>query len=216
MKRIYRTSFCFFLILTALSCSSSISNQPLPDLSKAKDFAVEKSNLGIDRVNDKFIIKPEAKSKLRNESRKNDRVTIVSTDGYKWTVEERAQTAMKAAVEILKQLELDAVIVDLRVYLPPPSKERYEPLASATYSPDGKGFSGSDTKVWDVLASDYKSSDEEMQISSYWKAHRDQFDKGKGLDEKALKEFLIKKYSLKKNINDSFLPTFVLTPYQVK
>lgn len=195
-----------------LNCVSS--NTTPQNLSQAKPFTVLKSMSEIDQIkNTSFSVNAESQRKLNTAGRKRDTITIVSQEAYKWSFEERSQTAMKAAIEIQSQVGFDAVIVELHTSLPFPSNGRTQPVARAEYAPDSKGFSGSSDKVWEVKASKYQATEDKIKILSYWREHRDQFDNGKSLDEDALKLFIVKKYLIKSDAKDIHLPIFSFSDY---
>jgi hypothetical protein len=180
MKRhTFLLCFAFFasLVMLASSCtSSSSSNAPnLPDISKAQPYTVISS-----------------KDTSIRASRKRRHIQITSTAISR---EERAQTAMKAAIDSQQELGLDMV----EVWLEPDASLMglgYQ-YAIARYAPDGRGFNPPQQWKWEVEASEQIVRPQALTIAKLWFQNRDSFQTKDGItDEPKLEAFIAKKLSI--------------------
>jgi hypothetical protein len=108
------------------------------------------------------------------------------------TFEERAQTAMQAAIDLQNKTKADVVHISLEEDLAI-SNNGYQ-LAIAVYSPDGRGYGGESGKIWQVEASDATLTEREVQVVSAWEENKERFRGKDGvLDEVNLKKFVAEK-----------------------
>lgn len=114
------------------------------------------------------------------------------------TGEERAQTALKAAVDVQQQEGADEVSANLEISQP--LSGHGFALAIADYAPDGGGLSGSQpfgNGTWEAQVTDYVVSPEEAKIADLWYENESKFQindgfGGKKTNEKALKKYIAK------------------------
>lgn len=164
-----------------------------PDISKAKPYSVfnqkDLSVVGRNRL-EWWIQSPEAKS-----------------------FEERAQTAMKAAIDLQKKNAADFVNVWLEIN-PTLAGKGYQ-LAIARYAPDGKGISGTEELKWEVEAADVSTDSQEIAIGDLWYKNRDSFLRPDGLvDEPRIMVFIAKKLHI--SPDQVHLPWFTRKGYPVQ
>ena len=120
---------------------------------------------------------------------------IVSKAAATATFEERAQTAIRAAIDLQEKTGCDVAAVVLE--LSPKLVGTGHALALADYAPDGGGVSGKDDWRWRVEASDDRVEEVSVQIAELWYEHRSTFQTDEGLtDEPKLVSFLAKKLNL--------------------
>ena len=112
------------------------------------------------------------------------------------THEQRAQTALKAAVDLQKQRRVDAVGVFLEIS-PGLAGIGYV-LAIADYAPDGGGWSGSTpfrNGIWEAAATDHVVPDTVIKMAELWFQHEKKFQVNDGFggtmtDESALRKYI--------------------------
>ena len=127
---------------------------------------------------------------------------IVSTQAE--SVADRAATVVQAAKDLMEEaVETDRVAVWLQVDEKLMGTGRL--LASAVYTPDGKGASGEeDGDVWEVESLDIRLSEQDLRVLIGWEQHKEQFRDDSGLlDEEKLKQYL----SEELNVPEIKLPT---------
>ncbi|PYS93095.1 MAG: hypothetical protein DMF64_06070 [Acidobacteria bacterium] len=145
-------------------------------------------------------------------NRKRKEIKIISSAASR---DERAHTAMKAAIETQQQFGLDFVEVWLE---PSPliMGAGYQ-YAIARYAPDGQGYSPPQQLTWEVQASDQQVSKQAPAIGELWFQNRDSFQTSDGLtDEPRLEAFISKKLGIPKaQVNLDQLQLIILTrkPY---
>ena len=108
------------------------------------------------------------------------------------SVADRAATVVQAAKDLMAEaVETDRVAVWLHI------DERLmaagKLLASASYTPDGKGASGEDDggEVWEVESSDTQLSEQDLRVLMGWEQHKERFrDELELLDEERLVQYL--------------------------
>jgi hypothetical protein len=105
------------------------------------------------------------------------------------SIDERAYTAMNAALYFQKGTE--AQVISVRLYH---SKDPADPellLALVDYAPDGGGNSGNDGWTWKVKAASERVSPLEILINKSWEANKHKFIEADGLiNEKELTSFI--------------------------
>lgn len=111
------------------------------------------------------------------------------------THEQRAQTALKAAVDLQKEKRVDAVGVFLEISSS--LAEKGYVLAIASYAPDGQGWGGKPFRhvTWEARATSQVVPQNVIEIAELWyqHEHRFQMDDGFGgtrTDEPALKIYI--------------------------
>lgn len=127
-------------------------------------------------------------------------------------LDERAQTAMKAALDFQKETGADVVSVWYEISRDFAGKGLL--LAVARYAPDGKGFSGDQKWKWEVEATSETPDKTTIEISKLWYQHRESFmDSNRFVDEDRLKRFISKKLQISsEKVN---LPVYALQAYQI-
>lgn len=188
----------WFVSILACSSSNKSENTPgagLPDISQAKPYSLLKSNVFLDQVNNtEFLVKPDELK--ATEERRVIKASFSSSEAK--TLEQRAQTAMKAAMDVQKAT--NAHIVDLTLELDEALIGKGKPLVILHYFTDGKDYGGYGKKnVWEIDASGSEIPQEQVDAAKLWYRHREEF-RGEDVlaDEAKLKAFLAKKYGLKK------------------
>lgn len=217
MKSIVMKSIFAFLtlIIFSIACASSNSTS-LPDISKAQKFSLISSKPEIDQIGERFIwlngkIPP---TERREYGGNRAEVRIAVDDITKTNLDQRAHTAMNAAIELQKQLGLDVIVVWLEADAELSGKGFG--VARVQYSPNGKGMSGRDSnKVWEIEVSGDEIPKQQIECARRWYQHNKDFQNKNGLtDEKKLKAFLEKQYGF-----DSKQPCFpysTIKPYVPK
>lgn len=124
------------------------------------------------------------------------RLVVSITAPTAQSADQRAQTALKAAVDLQRGRDADEVSADLEV------SEALDgqgfALAIADYAPDGGGLSGSKPfshGTWEVQVSAYVVSPEQAKIANLWYENENRFQVGDGFggtrtNEKALKKYI--------------------------
>jgi len=206
MKRILKKHNSLFIVgaiwlVSLLACSNSdsntsksVSNAKLPDVSQAKSYSLLKSNVFLDQVNNtEFLVNAD---ELKAMERRVIKVSFSSPEAK--TLEQRAQTAMKAAIDVQKAT--NAHIVDLTLELDEALIGKGKPLVILHYFVDGKDYGGYGKKdTWEIDASGTEVPQEQVDVAKLWYRHREEFRGNDVLaDEAKLKAFLAKKYGLKK------------------
>ena len=165
---------------------SKESDPPLPQLNEAKDYKVmRRVDASIGRT--RYVL------------------NISSPDAK--TFEERAHTALKAAIEIQKQTGANVVAARLFIYglnEVTPLEVMPVAVARAEYSGDGKDWSGSGklrNGNWEVMASSLQITEPQLAIAKIWEDNDQNFqiDDGQGgmqTDEKRLRKLIGKKLKM--------------------
>ncbi|WP_316347666.1 DUF4875 domain-containing protein [Desulfuromonas acetoxidans] len=180
------------LAILAVSMCTLTNSQPEFDLSKAKSYAI--------------IEKEDFSFPGRN------RLGWVITSPAR-TFEERAQTAIKAAITLQKELKAD--IASVRIEPDPELSGLGYPLAIANYSPDNGGYSGDQGWTWRVEASRNQISPQQIAIAKMWKNNRESFLKPDGsLDEPNLRMEISKNLGLP--FEQVHLPWAMLEKYEIQ
>ena len=167
------------------------------DLSKAKPYSIfhegDFSFPGRKRM-EWWVISPEAKS-----------------------FEERAQTAIKAAIDLQKKSNADMVSIWLEIN--PILAGTSNQFAVVRYAPDGAGFSGIkkvDNWIWEVEATGDIPDQQAVTMAELWYQNRPSFLLSNGLtDEPKLKAAIAKKLKIKTDQVGLKL-WFQRKPYQVQ
>ena len=151
-----------------------------PDVSQAKPYYVintfDKSFAGRKRM-EYVILAPEAS-----------------------TFDQFAHTAIKAAIDIEREIKSDVIYIRLE----PTTNLQGTGVAYALafYAPDGKGHSGyaGDQKwTWYVVAMQEPMSTQQIKIDELWWEYRDYFQKDGYTDEPALREFISNELNIPKD-----------------
>lgn len=141
------------------------SNQSLPSLDQAKPYRV--------------IVKMDATFPI-NRVRYVLNVSAPEAE----TFEERAQTTLKAAIDVQKQT--GANIVAARLFDYELENLTGIALAMADYSGDGKDWSGDRVGLrngnWEVDASDFKITKQQMAVGKVWENNYQNFQIDDGFD----------------------------------
>ncbi|MCH8323080.1 MAG: DUF4875 domain-containing protein [Proteobacteria bacterium] len=160
------------------------SYQSLPPLYEAKDY--------------KIIVKMDATFPI-NRVRY---VLNISSPEAK-TFEQRAQTTLKAAIDVQKQT--GANIVAARLFIYEQGELLGSAIARAEYSNDGKDWGGDKTGLrngnWEVYASTGQITEQQKKLASFWfkNEHKFQIDDGFGdkiTDETELKKYVAKEFKM--------------------
>jgi hypothetical protein len=125
--------------------------------------------------------------------------------------EERAQTAMKAALDLSGEYGLD----DTEVLLLPDEKlpERGTQYARAVYRNDKARLDGHDT--WEVTSSDDVLTEKELAIARLWYENADRFNTKEGYtDHERLNRFIARQMHMREDEVD--LPAPITRPYELK
>jgi hypothetical protein len=180
-----------FMFLILFGCNGT--NEPrLPDISKAKAYQVISNN------------------DFSFPGRKRLEQAIVSSAS---TFEERAQTAMQAAIDLQKKTKADVVSIWLEIS--PGLAGGGHQLATARYAPDGGGFSGDQDWKWEVEAAEQAPDPLSVKVGELWYQKRKAFAGQDGLtDEPKLKEFIAQKLGV--NPDQVLLPWISTKEYRVK
>ncbi len=128
--------------------------------------------------------------------RKRIKIFIVA-DQLNLTYEQKAQTAMRAALDIQKETRANFVSAILEM-VPEASGYGFA-LAMADYSPDNGGVSGNDKQTWKVDSSHENPTETDLQVMKAWYQNRDRFQKDGMTDEPKLKAFIASQIGLKPN-----------------
>lgn len=161
-------------------------DRSLPQLNEAKDYKIMR--------------------KVDASIGRNRYVLNISSPDAK-TFEERAQTALKAAIEVQEQTGANVVAARLFIYeLNEATPLEVMPLAvaRAEYSGDGKDWSGSGklrNGNWEVRASSLQITEQQLAIAKIWEDNDQNFqiDDGQGgmqTDEKRLRKLIAKKLKM--------------------
>jgi len=113
------------------------------------------------------------------------------------TKEDRALTAIQAAKDLQAKTDADQAYVLLAI--DGLKSSHGLPLATAAYTPDGKGNSGkTNSDVWEVEASDKHLTQLEKNIVVLWENNKKNFLKEDGVltDEKKLSQFIAKELNI--------------------
>ncbi len=113
------------------------------------------------------------------------------------SIADRAATVVQAAKDLMAEaVETDRVAVWLQV-----DEKLGKLLASATYTPDGKGTSGEedDGDVWEVESSDIQVSEQGLRVWMGLEQHKERFRDESGLlDEEKLVQYLSEELNIAK------------------
>lgn len=124
--------------------------------------------------------------------RKRIEAVIVSSANSK---DERAQTAMKAAIEL--QQKTDADVTAILLEMDKHSIRQGNALALANYAPDNGGLSGDQNWTWEVEASDQPLAKLAINVITLWETSKNSFRKSDGLvDEPKLKAAIAKQIGI--------------------
>jgi|GEM_PF-2001890 len=105
------------------------------------------------------------------------------------TAEERAQTAMKAAMDL--QSITGADLASAWIEIEPALAKQGNALAIAYYAPDNGGFSGDQNWTWQVNASNDQVTDLQILIAKSWEQNKEKFRGQDGMiDEENLTTML--------------------------
>lgn len=128
------------------------------------------------------------------------------------TPDQRAHTAIKAAIDLQLKTHSDYVIVWLE---PTPEliRKGYS-LACAQYAPDGKGKAGYQDWAWKVQTSDTQLSVQDINIAKAWEKYRDKFQATGQTDESKLAAHISRELGIP--ISKIHLPFISLYSYPVK
>lgn len=101
------------------------------------------------------------------------------------TREQRAQTAIKAAMDLQHETlaQVSSVVVELSAWL----AGHGHPVATADYAIDGRGMSGDQSWTWRVSASDEPVTPDRLRVAETYYQYRPRYRQPDGLtDEKGL------------------------------
>ncbi len=129
------------------------------------------------------------------------------------TKEERAQTVIKAAIELQEESGADVV----NIMLEPDSdlvKLGYT-LAIADFAPDKCGYSGNKGWEWRVESSVDQFSEDDIIIARIWRNNKEKFRSADGgVDEEKLKQFISDQRNI--SIEQVVIPWISRSNYQIK
>lgn len=184
-NRIVPLTFILLLCLSILACSS-----PKIETPHAKGYSIVLTN------------------DFSFPGRKRIGISIVA-ENNELSFEEKAQTVMKAAMDIQEKHSAQMVSV-LMEYSKESSGIGFV-SAKAEYSPDNGGYSGDQNYTWNVEST--RSNPTKLQIDSLklWGAHRNSFKNDGMVDEPKLKAFIAKQ--LRIDPGDVDLPFITLERY---
>lgn len=181
MKNIVKVAV---VISSMIIVACSESSQPLPDTSQAQPYTAIRTEEGNSSVGRKLLFVD-----IQSDS-------AISSD-------QRAHTAMKAAIELQTKFNSDWVNLCLTPSATLANKGYC--IAHVFYSPDGngkgKGMFG-DGQIWEVKSSNYSISKQSLDIANLWYQNRDRFQErgqlgGQMTNEEKLKSFIAQRLNLK-------------------
>ncbi len=141
------------------------------------------------------------------------RVSIYS-DAVKGSLKARAQTAMKAAWDMQRSHHVAFVIVYLNVSPDKAMDMHGYIVATASYSPDGRGVAGIDKdNVWSVYATGDPLDPKAVKEAEIWEANRARFSHGGILDVAGLTDLIAKQLSIPPS--EVHLPGYMLSKYEL-
>ena len=189
-----RAAAAIMLCIIACGCDGTketIKQQPSPDVSKAAPYRV----LG------------KKTWSFMNAERGTVFIAAPGATGF----EERAQTAMKAVLDLGEQYGLD----DTEVLLLSDEKllERGTQYARAVYRNDKARLPGQDT--WNVTSSDDVLTEKELAVARLWYENADRFNTKEGYtDHERLNRFIARQMHMREDEVD--LPAPITRPYEPK
>lgn len=137
---------------------------------------------------------------------KKDDFSFAGRDRYEWSItapransfEERAQTAMKAAMDLHKQRNCH--VANILLEISEKLKGKGFPLAMVDYAPDGYGYTGktgNDRWIWRVEASGDALDPQKIKFREVWNNNKEQFRNPDGaIDEGRLGSYVAKKINI--------------------
>lgn len=129
--------------------------------------------------------------------------------------DELAHTAMAAAKDVYKPGLYDVVMVHL-IPAAALSQKGYD-LATVSYAPDGRGYTGKEAWVWDASVATLMPSPKDISVAvELYKIKREFTDADGNLNDKS-ENALVRKVAknLKIPVKQVRLPSFFLEPYAV-
>jgi hypothetical protein len=141
--------------------SPSPTGKTLPDMSQARDYFIYHSNIRLRQVGKgQFYYDPTLLEVVGNLPN----VTIGTPDVGSLTADQRAHTAIKAALDIQRATRAEAILLYLSLGEDLP-KISYS-VAAVAYAPSGKDWNdGAGVQVWDVEVSDVKVKSEAIRLA---------------------------------------------------
>ncbi len=154
-------------------------------------FVVQNGDQDISKAKPYSII---GKDDISTPSRKRISVHIITKENN-LTFEEKAQTVMKAAMNIQQDTEAKIVTVFLEISKESSGEGRI--LASAKYSPDNGGYSGDQGFTWEVRSSRKNPTAVQIKCLELWIKNRKDFQKDDGMtDEPRLVDYIADKLNI--------------------
>lgn len=146
--------------------SAGITGSPpsatkLPDMSQARDYSIYHSNINLHKLGgERFDFNPTLLKVVGNTAA----VTIGTMNVGSLTADQRAHTAMKAALDIQRATGAESVLLYLSLGEDLP--KIFYSAAMVAYSPAGRDWNdGAGVQVWDVEVSDVQVDPEAIRLA---------------------------------------------------